>query len=213
VFHLNMELRVARFVDYKPAAILSIASSGDLCAVLKADSSLWVYRAWTLLHVIPGKQELDHRIVLLPNETEIAVTGLSGKVFFYSLNSLDHTYRSNISGGGVLAFQSHGQFFAHACKNGTVSVYKRGKGYKLIQLFQKQDGVMTSVTWTSETTLASGSDIGSIFLWKLGESVAYQHIASSGASINALVCLGGYLISGDNGCHVRVWETQFGTLI
>ena len=96
-----MDLRVTRFLSHRPAAILDLAVFDTYCIVLKADSSIWVYKAWTLLYVIPGDEDIALRRVVFSREGEFVAIGMSSKVLMYKIGDITPS-KVTISGGGVL---------------------------------------------------------------------------------------------------------------
>jgi hypothetical protein len=123
---------VARFVDYHPAPIRHIATHGPYTIVLKDDSSIWVYSGMTLLHTIPGAAELHHRVVCMPEDGGFVVSGMSGRVCFYTLLSLDPALTQSISASGVCSMAiDNTRRYAFACGNGTVALYRHKKKGRL----------------------------------------------------------------------------------
>lgn len=206
-----MDLRVTRFLSHRPAAILDLAVHDTYCIVLKADSSIWVYKAWTLLYVIPGDEDVSLRRLVFSREGEFVAVGMSSKVLLYKIGEMIPS-KVTISGGGVLDIAVQGHFFAHANNDGSLHLYKYKNHYRMFSAFQRQEGSMTCVTWCGAENIASGNDQGSLFIWETASHVALNHI-EVGSPVRSLAYSAGSVVSGDDSGSVKIWEPRFGTLV
>ena len=212
-----MEVHRCRFITHVPAAVVDIAPAQKYCAVLRGDSSIDVYQSenWVMVLSFPGHEAYGSKKVRWLGEDVLVTCGAAGVVCVWKLTCLSPVAETTVPGGGIWGMAFNSDSLVLACDDGQVRVYTFAEDFSLDlhKTFHKQPCKMLDVAWPNpDVILSCGSD-GGIYKWTPRHSTCQLRIANTACVWTLAVLNDDQVASGDSEGCVKVWETQFGTLI
>jgi len=207
VFSASVQTTIPHQED-SPQAIWS--SDGKYVIVSSNNASILVWNP-QLKQSIYSLESISHHMSSLDVQYECLLSSVGKKVFAWNLKSAKRSeiYNESFDTIGTLALHPKGGTFFLSSGNICRQV-KRANG-QIIQTFESHTKSITSLASVGSSILLSGSQDGTIKLWRISDSSLLHTFRIHRGTVSTIDFshYGNWLASGGGDGIIRIWDLSF----